>query len=640
MFSIIILLPLLNSVFCGLFGRLIGREGSSLLSGLLLSISAIFSYIAFFNTGLGGHTYYLDLLPWISSGLVNVHWGFTFDSLSTTMLVLVTTVSSLVHIYSIDYMGEDPHLPRFLSYLSLFTFCMLMLVTANNFIQLFFGWEGVGLCSYLLISFWYTRIKATKAALKAMIVNRIADVFFTIGIGAIFFTFHSLDFDTIFPLVPYIATTTINFLNFKVHTITVISMLLFIGAMGKSAQLGLHTWLPDAMEGPTPVSALIHAATMVTAGVFLVIRCSPIFEYSPNTLTFITIIGALTAFVAATIAVTQNDLKKIIAYSTCSQLGYMFFACGLSNYYSSIFHLFNHGFFKALLFLSAGSVIHAMSDEQDLRKLGGLLNIMPVTYICMLIGSLALTGFPFLSGFYSKDMIIETAYATYNIKGYFAYWLGLITALLTSFYSLRLLYLAFWGSNNSSKKVLTNSHESNWLILIPLIILCIGSMFSGYFCRDMFLGAGSDFFRQTIFVLPKHLTIVDAEFIPAFYKLLPLIFATSGLVLAFFVMHFFSIYYSEFWKKQRSLYFFLLKKWYFDTIYNKFITLPLLKTCFSVFFKIIDKGIIELLGPTGLSSRLYIFSKNIKQLQTGFIFTYIYVIIASVIFFWITINII
>ena len=638
MFSIIILLPLLNSIFCGLFGRLIGREGSSFLSALLLSTSAIFSYLAFFNTGLGGHTYYIDLLPWISSGLLDVYWGFTFDSLSTTMLVLVTTVSSLVHIYSIDYMGEDPHLPRFLSYLSLFTFCMLMLVTANNFIQLFFGWEGVGLCSYLLISFWYTRIKATKAALKAMVVNRIADVFFTLGIGAIFLIFQTLSFDTIFPLVPYIAKTTINFLNFEINTITLISALLFIGAMGKSAQLGLHTWLPDAMEGPTPVSALIHAATMVTAGVFLVIRCSPIFEYSPQTLTFITIIGALTAFVAATIAVTQNDLKKIIAYSTCSQLGYMFFACGLSNYHSSIFHLFNHGFFKALLFLSAGSVIHAMSDEQDLRKLGGLLNIMPITYICMFIGSLALTGFPFLSGFYSKDMIIETAYATYNVKGYLSYWLGLITALLTSFYSLRLLYLTFWGSSNSSKKVLLHSHESNWLILFPLIILCFGSMFSGYFCRDMFLGAGSTFFRQSIFILPENLTIIDAEFIPSVYKLLPLIFATSGLIIAFFTMHLFANKYSSFWKQNKKFYFFFFKKWYFDIAYNKFITLPLLKTCFLLFFKIIDKGVIELLGPTGLSSKLYFFSKNIKQLQTGFIFSYVYIIVSSVVFFWITIN--
>jgi len=379
-----------------------------------------------------------------------------------------------------------------------------------------------------------------------MVVNRIADVFFTLGIGCIFLSFHTLSFDTVFPLVPYIANTTITFLNFEINTITLVSILLFIGAMGKSAQLGLHTWLPDAMEGPTPVSALIHAATMVTAGVFLVIRCSPIFEYSPKALTIITIIGALTAFVAATIAVTQNDLKKIIAYSTCSQLGYMFFACGLSNYQSSIFHLFNHGFFKALLFLSAGSVIHAMSDEQDLRRLGGLLNVMPVTYVCMFIGSLALTGFPFLSGFYSKDMIIETAYATYTVKGYFAYWLGLITALLTSFYSLRLLYLTFWGYSNANRKVILNSHESNWLIIIPLTALCIGSIFSGYVCRDMFLGAGSDFFRQSIFVLPKNLTIIDAEFIPAAYKLLPLIFAISGLLIAFFMMQIFANNYSNF----------------------------------------------------------------------------------------------
>ena len=473
-----------------------------------------------------------------------------------------------------------------------------------------------------------------------MVVNRIADVFFALGIAAVFYVFQSLNFDTIFPLVPYFANHTVSFLTLEINSITLICMLLFIGAMGKSAQLDLHTWLPDAMEGPTPVSALIHAATMVTAGVFLVIRCSPMYEYSPDTLSFITIIGALTAFVAATIAVTQNDLKKIIAYSTCSQLGYMFFACGLSNYFASIFHLFNHGFFKALLFLSAGSVIHAMNDEQDLRKLGGLVSIMPVTYVCMFIGSLALTGFPFLSGFYSKDMIIETAYACYNVKGYAAYWLGVITALLTSFYSMRLLYLAFWGINSSSKKVLLHSHESNWLLLLPLAILSIGSMFSGYFCRDMFLGAGSDFFRHSIFVLPKHLTIVDAEFIPATYKLLPLCFAISGLIAAYILLNFFAAQYSFFWQDRRTFYLFLLKKWYFDIVYNKFITLPLLKTSYTLFFKTIDKGIIEFMGPTGISNKLYSTSLWTKQFQTGFMYSYAYAIIAGVVFFGIAINLI
>jgi len=484
MYLSIIFLPLLGALTAGLFGRYIGKQGSIIITTTSVSISSLLSFIVFYETVLCHSVTSFKLFTWMESNLLIVSWGFLFDSLTATMLIVVTFISSLVHLYSSSYMSEDPHIPRFMSYLSLFTFFMLMLVTADNYVQMFLGWEGVGLASYLLINFWHTRIQANKAAMKAMIVNKIGDFGLSLGIAAIFFVFSTFDFSVIFNLVPLFANDNFVFMGFSVNKVTLISILLFVGAVGKSAQIGLHTWLPDAMEGPTPVSALIHAATMVTAGVFVVLRSSPILEYSNFGLLIVTIIGSLTAFMAATIGVVQNDLKKVIAYSTCSQLGYMILACGLSNYSIGLFHLMNHAFFKALLFLSAGSVIHAMADEQDMRKMGGLIKVIPITYIMIVVGSLALMGFPFLTGFYSKDILLELTYGTYHISGLFAYWLGTLSAFFTSFYSIRLVYLTFIKPNNSSYSDISNAHESSIVMLIPLWILGFGSIFVGFLFKD------------------------------------------------------------------------------------------------------------------------------------------------------------
>jgi NADH-ubiquinone oxidoreductase chain 5 len=543
--------------------------------------------------------------------MFTVNWGFYLDPLAVTMIVVVGTVSTLVHMYSFGYMGGDPHLSRFMSYLSFFTFFMLMLVTADNFIQLFLGWEGVGLCSYLLIGFWATRIQANKSAIKALILNKIGDFGVLIAIVLVFLVFQSVDFATVFALAPYFFNKTVFFLFWEVNVITLICFLLFIGAVGKSAQLGLHTWLPDAMEGPTPVSALIHAATMVTAGVFLIIRCSPLFEYSPTMLSVITFVGALTAFFAATAGVVQNDLKKVIAYSTCSQLGYMVFSCGLSGYMVSLFHLANHAFFKALLFLSAGCVIHSMSDEQDMRRMGGLVKLLPLTYTLFLIGTLALTGFPFLTGFYSKDVILEIAYTKFDVSSLFSYWLGTLTAGFTAFYSFRLLFLTFISENNAYKSVMKNVHESSWVMIMPLMVLVFGSIFVGYLAKDLFLGLGSDAFLNSIYVHPKNLIFIDAEFIPYNIKLIPVIFSFSGIILCFLFYGFLikfnaflNIVYNQhlqFIKVHHFLYKFFNKKWFFDTVYNLFIGYPLLKFGYNVTFKLMDKGVIEFFGPHGLT---------------------------------------
>jgi proton-translocating NADH-quinone oxidoreductase chain L len=433
MYLNIVFLPLFGSLSAGLFGRFLGSRGAGFLTTTCLILSLILSFFAFYEVGLSGSPCYIKLLPWIDSEMFYADWGFMFDSLTVIMLIVVTFVSSVVHVYSTEYMGHDPHLPRFMSYLSLFTFFMLILVTADNFIQMFVGWEGVGLCSYLLISFWFTRIQANKAAIKAMLVNRIGDFGLALGIFAIYINFHSVEYATVFASIPQALDKKFLFLGFEFDVLNICSLLLFVGAVGKSAQIGLHTWLPDAMEGPTPVSALIHAATMVTAGVFLIARCSPLFEYAPTILVIITCMGAMTAFFAATTGLLQNDLKRVIAYSTCSQLGYMVFACGVSNYAVGVFHLANHAFFKALLFLGAGSVIHAVADEQDMRRMGGLRRLIPFTYAMIFIGSFSLMGLPFLTGFYSKDVILEVAYAKYTLAGHFSYWLGTLAAFFYSF---------------------------------------------------------------------------------------------------------------------------------------------------------------------------------------------------------------
>jgi len=633
---LIVFLPLASAVASGLFGFHIGRKGSMIITTSFMFVSCILSYVAFYNVGLKGEVYHLTLLKWIDCGLLQADWALYFDSLTVVMLIVVTTVSALVHLYSCSYMQEDPHLSRFMSYLSLFTFFMLMLVCADNFVQLFFGWEGVGLCSYLLISFWYTRIQANKAAIKAMLVNRIGDFGLLVAMMLIYLVFRSLDYFTVFALTPYFYNTKFMFLNFETDILTTICFFLFIGAVGKSAQIGLHTWLPDAMEGPTPVSALIHAATMVTAGVFLIIRCSLMFEYAPDILILITIFGALTSFFAATTGLVQNDLKKVIAYSTCSQLGYMMFACGLSHYTVSLFHLANHAFFKALLFLSAGAVIHALSDEQDMRKMGGLIHLLPFTYTMMLIGSMALMGFPFLTGFYSKDVILEIAYTKYSIHSCFAYWLGTISAFFTAYYSWRLLYLTFLSRPNGYRSVLFNAHEPDLRMSIPLGILAFGSIFFGYLTRDLFIGLGTDFFGNAVFTHPRNLVMIDAEFIPHTIKLIPVIFSLSGGFLAFILNHYFVEFLVAFKFNYygQKIYNFLSKKWYFDKVYNVYVAKKILDWGYDYTFKSLDKGFIEFFGPEGLSKSFYDFSKKLSRLHTGLIYDYSFVMAIS--FFIIT----
>ena len=570
----------------------------------LLFLNVIISIYIFKKVALDGNIGYLHLGTWFNFYHYTVSWSLYFDSLTVVMLVVVNFISFLVNLYSLEYMKTDKNIIRFFSYLALFTFFMLILISSENLIQLFLGWEGVGLSSYLLINFWHTRVQANKAAMKAMIVNRIGDMGLTLGIIGCLYLFHSVRFSVMFPLVYKFYDDRILFLGFEINVLAFISLCIFIGAMGKSAQLGLHTWLPDAMEGPTPVSALIHAATMVTAGVFVLIRCSIFFEFVPKILFFISIIGGLTAFFAATTGIVQNDLKKVIAYSTCSQLGYMVFACGLSNYSVSMFHLANHAFFKALLFLSAGCVIHALFDEQDMRKMGGLYQLLPITYIMMLIGSLALMGIPYFTGFYSKDLILETAYGNYFINGLFVFWLGIISAFFTAFYSFRSLYMTFLASGNFPRKFLYSIHEAPVLMMIPLILLGLGSIFIGYLTKDMLVGLGSDFFTTSIYNSPYTLTIIESEFIPVYIKLLPLIFTLLGASLPFVLNFIKNEYISKFYENTFILNFykFFNQKWYFDNLYNKFIISNVLMFSYNVTFKALDRGLVETpLGPLGLA---------------------------------------
>jgi len=629
MYLNLIFLPLIGSITAGMFGRKIGPNGAAIITVSCLGISFLISLLVFFEVGFMECCTYIKLVPWIDSELFNTDWGFLFDSLTATMCCVVTFVSFLVHLYSTEYMSHDPHLPRFMSYLSLFTFFMLILVTADNFVQMFVGWEGVGLCSYLLINFWFTRIQANKAAIKAMVVNRIGDFGLALGIFTIFVCFKAVDYATVFSMVPMFVDSKFIFLNFEINLISLIGFLLLIGAVGKSAQLGLHTWLPDAMEGPTPVSALIHAATMVTAGVFLLARCSTIYEYTPYILNIITILGASTAFFAATVGLVQNDLKRVIAYSTCSQLGYMVFACGLSNYSVGVFHLMNHAFFKALLFLGAGSVIHAVSDEQDMRKMGGLKKLVPFTYSMMVIGSLALIGFPFLTGFYSKDVILEVAYGKYSSSGHYSYLLGSCGAFLTAFYSTRLLYLTFLAKPNGFKSVICSAYDSSYRIIFSLAALSIPSIFIGYLTKDMIIGLGSTFWGNAIFILPDHMNLVDAEFIQHKFKILPVVLSLLGASSSFFLYTFyndllFTIKTSYLGKK---LYNFFSKKWFFDKVYNEYIIQVLFKFSYNTSYKLIDRGIIEILGPMGLTNLISKNAWSLSKLQSGFIYHYTFLIL-------------
>ena len=632
MYLLVIFLPLIGSFSAGMFGRVLGPTGSSIVAVVCLCTTFTISSLIFFEVALSGSPVYLKLTTWIDSGVFNVDWGFMFDSLTSIMCCVVTFVSSLVHIYSTEYMGHDPHLPRFMSYLSLFTFFMLILVTADNYVQLFVGWEGVGLCSFLLINFWFTRIQANKAAIKAMVINRIGDFGLALGIFTIFVKFKAVDYATVFALTPLFAQESIYFVFSEIDLLTLISLLLFVGAVGKSAQLGLHTWLPDAMEGPTPVSALIHAATMVTAGVFLIARNSILFEYAPTSLKVVALFGACTAFFAATVGLLQNDLKKVIAYSTCSQLGYMVFACGLSNYSVGIFHLANHAFFKALLFLGAGSIIHSVADEQDIRKMGGLKRLIPYTYSVILIGSLALIGFPFLTGFYSKDVILEIAYGKFTPEGHFSYYLGTCGAFFTAFYSTRLIYLTFLTKVNSYRTIIFNVTESSYRITSVLFILSVPSIFIGFSSKDMIIGFGSDFWGNSVFNLPNSMNRIDSEFINQKIKLLPLIVSCLG-VLSAYVLYTFckkSLFNFKISKIGLKIFNYLNKKWYFDKVYNEYLTQTVFDIGYQVSYKMTDRGIIEILGPMGLATLVMYPSQNTAKLQTGLVYQYSFLILTSI----------
>lgn len=621
MFLSIILLPFFGFFISSLFGRSIGKKGSAVITVCLMAFVIILSAIGFYHVGVLNNIYFVDLGGWVTSGCVQINWGFLFDSLSMSMLLMISLVSFLVHLYSVGYMGADPHLPRFMSYLSLFTFFMFILVTSDNFIQLFLGWEGVGLCSYLLINFWFTRIEANKAALKALLMNRIGDFGLLLGILLLFYFVRTVDFSVVFALAPYFMLKTFSILNYDLEILTFVCFFLFIGSIGKSAQIGLHTWLPSAMEGPTPVSALIHAATMVTAGVFLVIRCSPLFEYAPKSLLFIIMIGVITALFAATIGLVQNDLKKVIAFSTTSQLGYMIFICGFSSYDASFFHLVNHAFFKALLFLSAGSVIHAMSGEQDMRRLGALRKLLPYTYSMMLIGSLALAGFPFLSGFYSKDLILEIAYSKSTAVGHFAYWLGSVAAFLTSFYSFRLIYLTFITKTNAYKFYIINAHECSYFLGIPLFILSIGSIFGGYNCYSLFIDFGTNFWQNSIYISTNNSIGIDLEFIPLIIKQIPTVLSLLAII---FVWFFYQVsLYSECLTRFLRVYVFLNNKWFFDQVYNFYIGVPIFRLAYKNCYKLLDKGLLELCGPFGISNFVSFCAKQILRYQTGFLYNYI-----------------
>jgi len=651
MYAAIVFLPILASAIAGLLGRVIGARASELVTTGCLFASAALSVVAFNDVALQGHNYIIPILPWIHSAGFTVDWTVRIDSITAVMLVVVTGVSSLVHLYSIGYMAEDPCRPRFFSYLSLFTFAMLMLVTANNFLQLFFGWEGVGLASYLLIGFWYTRPSANAAAIKAFIVNRVGDFGFALGIFGVWAVFKTLDFDAVFAAAPHMVGKSFIFAGHSVDILTTLCLLLFVGAMGKSAQLGLHTWLPDAMEGPTPVSALIHAATMVTAGVFLVCRCSPMFQLSPTALEFVTFIGASTAFFAATVGLFQNDIKRVIAYSTCSQLGYMFAAAGVSAYNAAMFHLFTHAFFKALLFLSAGAVITSMHHEQDMRKMGGLAKSIPFTWAMMLIGNLALTGvgIPYLgvglAGFYSKDAIINSTFTAHSHMAAYAFTLLIVSAGMTSFYSWRQFLMTFHGRYRGlDHQQLTHSddhahdepmdgddhghdghhapkleeiHESPKVMLVPLALLAIGAVFAGMAFNHYFLGEGAHaFWRASIFVGSG-----EEGHLPVWVELAPLTVTIIGFAIAYY----YYILHPDLPKKladrKGMLYLFLYNKWYFDELYDFLFVRPALWLG-RFLWKRGDGTVIDGLGPDGIAARVLDASRGVARLQTGYVYHY------------------
>lgn len=671
--------PLVAFIIAFFFGPQLGHRGAQFVTVSGILIAAFAAVMLFFKVALGGHSYVSVLADWVVSGDFSVSWALRIDTLSVVMINVITIVSACVHIYSLGYMSHDEARGRFMAYLSLFTFAMLMLVTADNLLQLFFGWEGVGLASYLLIGFWNHKHSANAAAQKAFVVNRVGDFGLALGIMAIFFVFGTINFNEIFDAAPQMAEARLQFLGCDFHALTVIGLLLFVGAVGKSAQLGLHTWLPDAMEGPTPVSALIHAATMVTAGVFLIARMSPLYEFAPLALMVVTVVGACTAFVAATIGMTQFDIKRVIAYSTMSQLGYMFFALGVSAYGAAMFHLMTHAFFKALLFLGAGSVIHAMSDEQDMRHMGGVWKKIPFTYAFMWIGSLALAGIPVFAGYYSKDIVLEAAWADQTWFGHFAYWMGIAAALMTAFYSWRLILMTFHGESRASKKVLSHVHESPAVMLFPLLVLAVGAIFAGMvFYKPFVGGAGhhgddaayhesieaaehgaeidisgavhhgeaasdehhgaveglfvhSDFWNGSIAVLPENDTVTAAHDVPKWVKKAPLVVAVLGILLAYYCYLWNTAVVVRFVKIVKPIHNFFFRKWYFDELYEALFVRNSFRLG-GVFWKT-DREVVDRYGPDGSAALSMRFAAWFKRVQSGFIYHYAFVMMVAVVAF-------
>jgi NADH-quinone oxidoreductase subunit L len=625
MYQAIVFLPLIGAIIAGFFGRLIGARASEVITTSLVLVTMPLAWFALYQVGMEGHEARIELFRFIDSGELQTSWAIRVDTLTAVMLVVVTTVSGLVHLYSIGYMEDDPHRPRFFAYLSLFTFAMLALVTADNLVQLFFGWEGVGLMSYLLIGFWYHRPSANAAAIKAFIVNRVGDFGFALGIFATFTVFNTVQYDTIFASAPDQVGKTMEFLGMQVDVLTLICLLLFMGAMGKSAQFLLHTWLPDAMEGPTPVSALIHAATMVTAGVFMVARLSPLFELAPIALGVVTFFGATTAFFAATVGLVQNDIKRVVAYSTCSQLGYMFVAEGVGNYGAGMFHLFTHAFFKALLFLGAGAVIHALHHEQDMRRMGALRKVLPFTWAMMLIGTLSLTGFPFTSGFASKDAIIESAYAAGTPIGMYGFVLTAVAALLTSFYSWRLMFLTFEGKPREKPEVLEHAHEPPWTMGLPLIILALGSLLAGAVFMRFFIGGDEvSFWRGSL------VTHGEAHHeVPILVMLAPTLAMAAGFAVAWYFYITNPLVPFGLAKRFRGAHQFLLHAWYFDDLYDFLFVRPA-KRLGRFLWKTGDGTIIDGIGPDGVAARVIDITNRVIRLQTGYIYHYAFVMLIGV----------
>ena len=626
MYLAIIILPLLGSIVSGFFGRKVGVSGAQIITCSSVLTTTFLAVLAFFEVGMNNIPVSIQLFRWIDSESMNVLWSFNFDSLTVSMLIPVLIVSSLVHIYSIGYMSHDPHNQRFFSYLSLFTFMMIILVTSNNFLLMFVGWEGVGVCSYLLVSFWFTRIAANQSSLSAFLTNRVGDCFLTIGMFAIIWSFGNVDYATVFSTAPFVSDS----------IVTIIGVCLLIGAMAKSSQVGLHIWLPMAMEGPTPVSALIHAATMVTAGVYLLMRSSPLIEYSNTVLVLCLWLGAITTIFSSLIGLFQQDIKKVIAYSTMSQLGMMVIAVGLSSYNVALFHLVNHAFYKALLFLGAGAVIHAVADNQDFRKYGGLKSFLPLTYSVMLIASLSLVAFPFMTGFYSKDFIIESAYGQYHFSSTAVYFISTIGAMFTTLYSVKVLYLTFLTNPNGPLINYKQAHEGDIFMSLPLMILAIFSIFFGYITRDIFIGLGSSFFvDNSLFIHPSHEIMLDTEFaVPTFFKILPLILTVSLSGLAIIFSEFIpkTLIYFKLSRLGYNIFSFFNQRFLIELFYNRYITDLVLKLGGQT-TKVIDKGSIELIGPYGLEKGLVSLSKNISNLDTGVITSYALYILVGLTFY-------